>query len=128
MPVALGNWLAALGAGDFVEAFEREGFTSVTEVVDAGLTELDLRHDIGIQKLSVRKRVFNALQTLNTPVVMAAPAAPSLQMAAPLSARRKAGHQPQPDQRKVRDSSRWSTSGACPDPAAVALAPWGRAR
>ena len=58
---AFRRWLSHFDAEMLFASFKEEGFTTVQEVVDARLTEEDLK-ELGIKKMKTRKAVFHALE------------------------------------------------------------------
>ena len=62
--LALGEWLAQLGAAEFEEKLRAEGASTVQDIVDSGMTEVHLR-ELGM-KMLLRAKVAAALAELRS--------------------------------------------------------------
>ena len=59
---ALGLWLSQMGAAEYEQAFRDEHFDTLDELVEARLTEEDLKEVVSPLKL--RKRIYQGLQSM----------------------------------------------------------------
>jgi hypothetical protein len=59
--VGFEQWLSRMGVpGDLVARFEAQGFDTIESVLEANLTETDLR-ELGLEQMRLRKRVHHAI-------------------------------------------------------------------
>ena len=56
----LTQWLATCGASEYSTHFQREGFRTVEEVVESGMTQLNLT-DMGVSDGQVRNNIIMAM-------------------------------------------------------------------